>query len=196
VISVQKPYKTIADLVKAAKEKPGPLTYSSPGIGAVNHAAVEDFAMRAGISVIHVPYNGDAGSLTDLVAGRVDFSFSSAAQPLVRQGKLRALAATGRQRKKEFADVPTIIEEGYPDFVVTPWSAVFAPENLPASLVAKINADVKNALEKPEVQRRLTELGFNTMAMSPDELRKWVHKDFDRWAETGKRANTKLDPVQ
>jgi tripartite-type tricarboxylate transporter receptor subunit TctC len=196
VTSVEKPYKTIADLVKAAKEKPGTLTYSSPGIGAVNHVAVEDFAMRAGISVINVPYNGDAGSLTDLVAGRVDFSFNSAAQPLVRQGKLRALAATGRQRMKEFPDVPTMIEAGYLDFVVTPWSAVFAPENLPAPLIARISADVKTALEKPEVQRRLTELGFNTMAMSPDELRKWMHKDFDRWAEIGKGANIKLDPVK
>ncbi len=79
---------------------------------------------------------------------------------------------------------------------MTPWSAVFAPENLPAPLVAKINADVKTALEKPEVQRRLTELGFTTMAMSPDELRKWMHKDFDRWAEIGKGANIKLDPVK
>jgi tripartite-type tricarboxylate transporter receptor subunit TctC len=196
VTSVEKPYRTVADLVKAGKEKPGSLTYASPGIGAVNHVAMEDFAMRAGLSLIHVPYNGDAGSLTDLVAGRVDFSFNSAAQALVRQGKLRALAATGRERMKEFPDVPTMIESGYPDFVVTPWAAVFAPENLPAALVAKINADVKTALEKPEVQRRLTELGFNTQAMSPDELRKWMHQDFDRWAEIGKRANIKLDPVK
>lgn len=196
VTSVEKPYKTIADLVKAAKEKPGTLTYASPGIGAVNHVAVEDFAMRAGMSLIHVPYNGDAGSLTDLVTGRVDFSFNSAAQPLVRQGKLRALAATGRERMREFPDVPTMIESGYPSVVVTPWAAVFAPETLPAPLVAKINADVKTALEKPDVQRRLTELNFNTLAMSPDELRKWMHQDFDRWAQIGKSANIKLDPVK
>jgi tripartite-type tricarboxylate transporter receptor subunit TctC len=196
VTGMEKPYKTVADLVKAGKEKPNTLTYASPGIGAVNHVAMEDFAMRAGLSLIHVPYNGDAGSLSDLVAGRVDFSFNSAAQPLVRQGKLRALAATGRERMKEFPDVPTMIESGYPDFVVTPWAAVFAPENLPAPLVAKINADVKTVLEKPDVQRRLTELGFNTQAMSPDELRKWMNQDFDRWAQIGKSANIKLDPVK
>lgn len=196
VTGVEKPYKTVADLVKAGKEKPGTLTYASPGIGAVNHVAMEDFAMRAGLSLIHVPYNGDAGSLSDLVAGRVDFSFNSAAQPLVRQGKLRALASTGRERMKEFPDVPTMIESGYPDFVVTPWAAVFAPEALPAALVAKINADVKTVLEKPDVQRRLTELGFNTQAMSPEELRKWMNQDFDRWAQIGKSANIKLDPVK
>lgn len=194
VTSPDKPFKTIADLVRAAKEKPGTLTYASPGIGAVNHAAVEDFAMRAGISLVHIPYSGDAGPLTDLAAGRVDFSFNSAAQPLVRQGKLRALAVTGRQRMKDFPDVPTMIEAGYPDFVVTPWAAVFAPADLPAPIVAKINADVKTALEKAETQRRLMELGFNTMAMTPDELRNWMHRDFNRWGEIGKRANITLDP--
>ncbi len=190
------PFKDLAGLVRYAKENPGTVTYASPGIGAVNHLAVEDFAFRAGISLVHVPYNGDAGSLQDLMAGRVMFGFNSAAQALVRQGKLRALAATSRKRIAEFPDVPTLIESGYPDFVVTPWGALFAPVDVPPSIVQKINTDVAAVLEQPEYQKRVAELGYRTEALSPDALLKFIGGDFERWQAIIKRASLTAEPTK
>ena len=196
VTSPESPLTDIAGLVRYAKERPGSVTYASPGIGAVNHLAVEDFAVRAGISLVHVPYNGDAGSLQDLMAGRVMFGFNSAAQALVRQGKLRALAATSRARIAEFPVVPTLSESGFEDFVVTPWGAVFGPSDIPAPIVQRINTDVRTVLERPEGQRRLGELGYRTEAMSPGELAAWIGKDFRRWETIIKRAGLKLEPAK
>ena len=172
------------------------MTYASPGIGAVNHLAVEDMAFRAGLKMVNVPYNGDAGSLQDLMAGRVMFGFNSAAQPLVRQGKLRALAATSRKRIAGFPDVPTLIESGFPDFVVQPWGALFAPVDVAAPIVLKINTDVSAVLESPEFQKRVTELSYRTEAMSPDALMKFIAGDFDRWQAIIKRAGITLDQVK
>jgi tripartite-type tricarboxylate transporter receptor subunit TctC len=190
------PFKDLAGLVRYAKENPGTVTYASPGIGAVNHLAVEDFAFRAGISLVHVPYNGDAGSLQDLMAGRVMFGFNSAAQALVRQGKLRALAATSRKRIAEFPDVPTLIESGYPDFVVTPWGALFAPIDVPLPIVQKINADVAMVLEQPEYQRRVAELGYRTESLMPEALLKFIGGDFERWQSIIKRASLTAEPTK
>lgn len=196
VTSPSTPFGDLAGLIKYAKERPGEVTYASPGIGAVNHLAVEDFAFRAGLKLLHVPYNGDAGSLQDLMAGRVMFGFNSAAQPLVRQSKLRALAATSRKRIAEFPDVPTLIECGFPDFVVQPWGAFFAPSDVPASIVQKINTDVAAVLERPDFQRRVTELSYRTEAMSPEALMKFISEDFDRWQAIIKRAGITLEQAK
>jgi tripartite-type tricarboxylate transporter receptor subunit TctC len=182
------PFTDMAGLVKYARERPDMVTYASPGIGAVNHLAVEDLAVRAQIKLVHVPYNGDAGSLQDLMAGRVNFGFNSAANALVRQGKLRALAATSRERIIEFPDVPTLVEAGFPDFVVTPWAALFGPSGIASAIVQKLNAEVKQVLERPEAQRRLAELGFRTAFLSPADLTAWIGKDFERWEGIIKRA--------
>lgn len=196
VTSPSTPFSDLAGLIKYAEERPGEVTYASPGIGAVNHLAVEDMAFRAGLKMVNVPYNGDAGSLQDLMAGRVMFGFNSAAQPLVRQGKLRALAATSRKRIAGFPDVPTLIESGFPDFVVQPWGAFFAPVDVAAPIVLKINTDVSSVLERPEFQKRVTELSYRTEAMSPDALMKFIAGDFDRWQAIIKRAGITLDQVK
>lgn len=196
VTAPSSPFSDLAGLIKYAKDRPGEVTYASPGIGAVNHLAVEDFAFRAGLKLVHVPYNGDAGSLQDLMAGRVMFGFNSAAQALVRQGKLRALAATSRKRIAEFPDVPTLIESGFPDFVVTPWGAIFAPADLPAPIVQKVNSDVAAVLERPEFQKRVDDLGYRTEAMSPDALMKFIAGDYDRWAAIIKRAGITLEQAK
>jgi len=177
--------KTVADLVRAAKEKPGALNFASAGNGSGTHINGEKFKLAAGIDVVHVPYKGTPEALTDTMAGRVTYFFSpiSAALPQVREGKLTALAVSTAKRSSVLPDVPTIAESGLPGFDYNLWVGVFAPAGTPIDLVEKINRDVLGALASPEVKDRLAALGADAMPMAPPEFRKFVQEEI---GESGK----------
>ena len=177
--------KTVADLVRAAKEKPGALNFASAGNGSGTHINGEKFKLAAGIDVVHVPYKGTPEALTDTMAGRVTYFFSpiSAALPQVREGKLTALAVSTAKRSSVLPDVPTIAESGLSGFDYNLWVGVFAPAGTPIDLVEKINRDVLGALATPEMKDRLAALGADAMPMAPAEFRKFVQGEI---GESGK----------
>ena len=177
--------KTVADLVRAAKEKPGALNFASAGNGSGTHINGEKFKLAAGIDVVHVPYKGTPEALTDTMAGRVTYFFSpiSAALPQVREGKLTALAVSTAKRSSVLPDVHTIAESGLSGFDYNLWVGVFAPAGTPIDLVEKINRDVLGALASPEVKDRLAALGADAMPMAPPEFRKFVQEEI---GESGK----------
>jgi len=177
--------KTVADLVRAAKQKPGALNFGSAGNGSGTHINGEKFKLAAGIDVVHVPYKGTPEALTDTMAGRVTYFFSpiSAALPQVREGKLTALAVSTAKRSSVLPDVPTIAESGLPGFDYNLWVGVFAPAATPADLVEKINRDVQGALATPEMKDRLAALGADAMPMAPAEFTKFVQGEI---GESGK----------
>jgi len=157
VVSEKSQYRQLADLVAAARAKPGQLTMASPGIGTVGHLSGEMFAQLAGVKWNHIPYKGAAPALNDVMGGQVDFSFATpaGALTLVRSGKLRALAVTSATRLSVLQEVPTVAESGFTGFVAEDWKAVVAPVGTPPSAVKAMNEAVNAALSRSEVRARL-----------------------------------------
>src|SRR5260221_938907 len=176
VVAPSTGYKSVADLIAAAKKTPGALNFGSAGTGSGTHVNGEKFKLAAGIDVVHIPHKGTPEALTDTMTGRVTYFFSpiSAALPNVREGKLVALAVSTAQRSSVLPDVPTIAEGGLPGFDYNLWVGMFAPAGTPADLVDKINRDVGRVLQTPEAQERLAALGAEPMVMTPAEFRKFM----------------------
>jgi tripartite-type tricarboxylate transporter receptor subunit TctC len=185
VVSPSLGIKSVADLVKLAKDKPGQLNFGSAGVGSGTHINAEKFKLAAGIDVVHIPYKGTPEALTDTMTGRVTFFFSpiSSALPHVREGKLAALAVSTAKRSSALKDVPTVAESGVPGFDYSLWVGMFAPTGTPAAIVEKIAADVARAVQSPEVRDRLAALGAEAMPMTTAEFRKFVR---DETVESGK----------
>lgn len=186
-------YKSVGELVAAAKQNPGTLNYSSAGTGSGTHINGEKFKLSAGIDVVHIPYKGTPEALTDTMTGRVTYFFSpvSAALPNIREGKLVALAVSTGKRSSTLPQVPTIAESGLPGFDYNLWVGMFAPAGTPSDMVDKINADVQRVLQMPDVRERLAALGAEPMVMTPAEFRKFVRDEIDESAKVVKAAGIK-----
>ncbi|MEO8755405.1 MAG: tripartite tricarboxylate transporter substrate binding protein [Casimicrobiaceae bacterium] len=186
-------YKSVADLVAAAKKAPGTLNYGSAGTGSGTHINGEKFKLAAGIDVLHIPYKGTPEALTDTMAGRVTYFFSpiSAALPNVKEGKLIALGVSTGKRASTLPNVPTIAESGLPGFDYNLWIGMFAPAGTPAEVVDKINADVTRVLQMPDLRERLAALGAEPMVMTPGEFRKFMRDEIEESAKVVKAAGIK-----
>jgi tripartite-type tricarboxylate transporter receptor subunit TctC len=193
VVNADSPYKSLADLVAAAKSKS--LNMASAGNGTVGHLAGELFARRAGFRITHVPYKGAAAALTDLMGGRVDFMMPTpqAALALVKGGKLRALAVTSLRRVDAIADVPTIAESGYPDFVAIDWKGLVAPAGTPADIVERLHFEVERVLKARETIEKMAAEGSSPMRGSPAEVARFIRAEHARWGTVVREANVKLD---
>jgi tripartite-type tricarboxylate transporter receptor subunit TctC len=187
-------YKTVNDLVAAARRKPGELNFASAGTGSGTHINAEKFRLSAGIDVVHIPYKGTPEAITDTMTGRVTYFFSpiSAALPNVREGKLVALGVSTAKRSGALPNVPTIAESGLPGFDYNLWVGVFAPAGTPVDIVDRINRDVGRVLQTPEAKERLAALGAEAMPMSPAEFRKFVRDEIDDSAKVIKAAGIKV----
>ncbi len=176
VVAPSSGYKTVADLIAAAKAKPGQLNFASAGIGSGTHINGEKFRLAAGIDVAHIPYKGTPEALTDTVTGRVTYFFSpiSAALPQIREGKLVALGVSTAKRSSALPNVPTIAESGLPGFDYNLWVGLFAPAGTPPDIVDKINRAVARVLQTPDAKERLAALGAEAMPMTPPEFHKFV----------------------
>jgi len=159
VVPAGSPFQTTADLVAAAKQKPGGIAYSSAGIGSVHHLASAIFAQKAGLELTHVPYRGSAPAMTDLIAGRVGFAIDgvSAVAPQIADGKLRPLAAGTLARIGRFPDLPTLQEQGYGEIDAMSWVGLFGPAGLPPEITARAAAAVDRALQAPAMRKMLAE---------------------------------------
>lgn len=178
--SVNSPYKTIADVVAAAKAKPTQITYGSPGNGTSIHIAGHLFEKAADIQLTHVPYKGSNPALMDAIAGNVDLLVSSVPSAIgqIKAGKLHPLAVTSAQRATSLPDVPTMQEQGIKDFDVSTWYGLFMPAGTPAAITAKMNAEVNKLLAQPAVQEAILAQGAEPKAMSIQEFETMFREDF------------------
>jgi tripartite-type tricarboxylate transporter receptor subunit TctC len=183
--------QTVAELVAAAKARPGQLNFASAGIGSASHIAGERFRLAAALQVQHIPYRGPVEALADLMTGRIDFYFLpiAAALPLIKQGKVLALAVSTPARTQSVPDVPTIGEAGYPDAEYLFWGGISAPVKTPRSIVEKLNREVNKALATPAIERKLQNLGVQPKPMSPDQFAKFFADDVAAMVKLGKDAN-------
>jgi tripartite-type tricarboxylate transporter receptor subunit TctC len=195
VVPANSPFKTVADLVAAAKKKPGDLTFGSPGNGTVAHLTGELFQTAAGIKFQHIPYKGSAQALTDLMGGQVQAYMSSIPTALshIKGGKLRALAVTSTKRAPALPDVPTIAEAGYQGFDANTWFGLVAPAKTPAAVVEKINAEVNRVLKMPDIKEKFAAEGGGPLGGSPQEFAALLKSDYAKWGKVVKESGAKLD---
>ncbi len=182
---------SVADFVAKAKASPGKLTYSSPGVGTPHHMSMELFKERTGIDVLHVPYKGSAGALTDLLSGEVNVGFVPVhvAMPLIKAGKLKALAAGSKQRHPNAPDIPSLDELGYKGIDVEMWYAFYAPKGTPPAVLAKLNADLRAVLAQPEIKAQFDKVGLDVASSTPEELFALMQRDNPRWRDVIRKNN-------
>jgi tripartite-type tricarboxylate transporter receptor subunit TctC len=189
VVSKETGFKAVADLVAAAKAKPGTLTFASAGIGSSSHMAAERFRLAANIDVRHVPFR--QGGLTEVMAGRIDFYFIplAAAASALGNDRLVVLAVSSPQRVPLLPNVPSIVEAGYPDAIFRFWNGLSAPANTPRDVIRKLHDVTQKALGMPALQERLAKLGVEPKQMTVDEFGKFFRDDLAATTELAKKAN-------
>src|SRR6186713_1825680 len=187
--------KDLREFVALAKARPGALSYGSPGNGTQGQLVAELFKQRAGIQMVHVPYKGAAGAVTDLMAGHIQVVSTTltTAATQIRAGRARGLAVSAPRRLPDFPDIPTYAEMGYPDLVATVWFSLSGPANLPGDIVNRLNAEVNRALELPEVRERLKLEGIEPNPMSAREFNAFVAEELKRWGPVVKAPGAKND---
>lgn len=176
-------FKTLKDVVDAARAAPDAITFGSPGNGTTIHLAGEIFKSAANIKIRHVPYKGSNAAMMDVLAGNVDLMVSSlpSAMTQIKSGKLRPLAVTSIKRSTSLPEVPTVAEQGYKDFDVSTWYGLFFPANTPADIVAKVNGEVNKLLAMPEVKAAIHEQGAEPQAMTPEQFSALLKTDYQKW---------------
>ena len=181
--SVNSKYKTLADVVAAAKAAPGTITYGSPGNGTSIHLAGDLFEKAAGIKLSHIPYKGSNPALMDALAGNVDLLVSSlpSAMGQIKAGKLRPLAVTSAQRSSSLPDVPTVAQSGFKDFDVSTWYGLFAPAGTPAAVVTALNAEVNKLLGTAEMKDAIHAQGAEPLALTPAQFDALIRTDYAKW---------------
>ena len=193
VVNPGVPAKNVKELIALAKAKPGKLNFGSSGTGGSNHLAGELFDAMTGVKMVHIPYKGNAGALTDIVGGHLDVVYNgiTSAVALVRGGKLRALAVTSLQRSAALPDVPTLDESGLKGFEAVAWNGLSAPAKTPREVIMKINADVIKIVNSPELKERLKADGSDPVGNSPEQNAVFLRNEIAKWAKVIKFANVK-----
>lgn len=189
------PAKSVKELIALAKARPGDLNFGSAGNGSPNHLALELFKTMAKVKMTHIPYKGSGQVIGDLLAGQVQLASLGlpVATPHVKSGKLRAIAVTGSERSPLLPGIPTVSEAGLPGFEVTSWYGVFAPAATARDIVVKLNTEVGNAIANPEVRQRLSAMGAEPAAKTPEKFTQYVHAEVAKWAKVVTESGAKLD---
>ena len=190
VVPISSPYRSLKELIAAAQRDPGKLNYASTGVGATPHLAGEMLRVLAGAQLVHVPYKGNGPAMTDLLAGRVDSMFPTlpSGLPYIKAGRLRALAVTGDRRSKLLPDVPTVAEQGWPEYRVVNWFGVLGPAKMPHAILEKLHRALVVGLAKPQISERLGSQGVTPESSTPRELAGFMKEEIARWAKLVKSA--------
>jgi len=193
VVSNDLPVKTIPELIALAKKDPGKLNYGSTGVGSGSHLATELFMTRTGIKMTHVPFRGAAPLVTELMAGRIDVSNSTLPSVLAQfqAGQMRAIGLASPQRNPQAPDVPTLREQGVTDADAESWAAFFAPVKTPQPIVDKLSKTIIEILKRPDVNERITKIGFTLNVRDPEAFKPYLAKEIQTWADVIKAANIK-----
>ncbi|NYT60496.1 tripartite tricarboxylate transporter substrate binding protein [Alcaligenaceae bacterium] len=194
-VNESSPFKTVQDVIDAAREKPATLTSASAGAGSPHHLALEMFKQRADVKITHVPYKGAAPALQDLLGGQVSVGFvdSAAAASNIKAGKLRVLAVATPERLATLPDVPTMAQAGVPDFTAYAWQGLVGPAGLPADVLNKLSTDLQAALKAPEVDQKIRAMGVEPLPMTAADFKSYAQAQRQEWAEVIKKAGLKLD---
>ena len=187
------PHKTFTELLQAARSKPGSISYGTIGSGSLAHLAMTSMGNQLKADWTHIPYKGGGPLSTDGIAGHVPVTLATYAlwAPHIAAGRLRALAVTSPKRMPQLPDVPTLAEQGLPNFDSQAWWGMLGPAGIPADIVARMNAEMAKVLKLPAVQERLTQMGVQVTASSPDEFGKFVRGEVDRWSRVVRENNIK-----
>jgi tripartite-type tricarboxylate transporter receptor subunit TctC len=195
VVNPQSPVRNIPDLIALAKSRPGQLHFASSGMAAATHLAGELFNSMAGVKIAHVAYKGAPPALVDLAGGRVDVMFASppSAMPLVRSGRLRAIATTGSKRAAYLPDMPTVAESGVPGYENTIWQALLAPARTPAAVITRLYREIADIAKQPDMRERLAADGSQALGSTPQEAAQHISAEIARYTKLTKAIGLKVD---
>ena len=187
------PYKSFSDLLQAARSKPGSISYGTIGSGSLAHLAMTSMGNQLKADWTHIPYKGGGPLSTDGIAGHIPVTLATYAlwAPHIAAGRLRPLAVTSPKRMTQLPDVPTLAEQGIPNFEAQAWWGMLGPAGTPAPIVARMNAEMAKVLKLPAVQERLVQMGVEVMASSPEDFGKFVRSEVDRWSKVVRDNNIK-----
>ncbi|WP_343498962.1 tripartite tricarboxylate transporter substrate binding protein [Achromobacter denitrificans] len=193
VVNPKLPIYSVADLIAYAKANPGKLNRASGGSGTSMHMSGELFNEMAGVQMQHIPYKGSLPALTDVIGGQADLAFDSLviAQPLIKAGKLRAIAVTGPQRSPAAPDIPTVAET-VPGYAMTSWIGVFAPAGTPRPVVERLQQEISRALADPRVREQLVSQAADPVASTPDEFARFTADETEKWAPVVKASGASV----
>jgi tripartite-type tricarboxylate transporter receptor subunit TctC len=193
VVNPAKGWKTQADLIAAAKARPGKFNYASAGVGSGTHLNAEIFLLRSGIDALHVPYKGTPDAMTNVISGTNDWFFAplASALPLVRSGRLQALSVSTKSRSANLPDVPTSIEAGLPNSDYTLWVGMIVPAGTPPQIVTKLNQEALKALASPDLRDRMAKMGADPSPMTPEAFNAFIRSEMEVAAQIVKVANLK-----
>ena len=194
VVNNSLPVKDVKAFIAYAKANPGKLSYGSPGPGSTAHLSMELFKSMTGINIVHVPYKGSAGVLTDVMGGQIAATMDNmpAYLPQVKAGKIRALAVTPAKRSPAAPDIPTIAESGVPGYASTAWFGLVAPAATPKDVIAKLSAETARILQMPDVKARLSDLGAEPVGSTPEQFAAHIKAEIAKWAKVIKDAHVEL----
>ncbi len=189
------PFNTLGDLIKAAKAKPGGMSYASSGPGTPYHMAGELFKVMAGVSIVHIPYRGSAGARSDVIGGQLEMMFDAipTMNEQIKAGKVKAIATTGVQRSAILPDVPTISEAGVKGYEATLWLGLMAPKGTPPAVIARLNAELAKFTANGDTKRAWGAQGATPMTMGVDEFARYVDADIAKWAKVVKFSGAKAE---
>jgi len=187
-------FKSLDQLLEEAKANPGKITYGSAGIGSILHSTVELLAHQTKTKFLHVPYRGEAPAITSLMGGEFDFIAATTGPitPLIKAGKLRALAVTGAERWPDLPDVPTVDELGVKGFEVVSWTGLAGPKGLPKNVVERLNKEMQRVVKVPAVADRLRAMGGVPTASTPEDMRALVERQYKMWSQLAKDADIRI----
>ncbi len=195
IVNPQVPAKSLREFIDLARGSPGQLHYSSPGNGGPQHLAMELLKLEAGIDLVHVPYKGAGGALTDLIGGHVEAMISAlqTVAPHVQSGKLRMLAVMSGERSPAFPEVPTAKEQGLPELEVETWYGLFVPAGTPMEVVMRLNRDINSLLTGPQIKDLLSKQGMAAAGGTPERFGALVKQELARWTRVVDAAGIKAD---
>jgi len=195
VVKADSPYKTLQDVLAAAKAKPKTISSASAGNGTSQHMTLELLSFRTGTQFVHVPYKGSGPAIQDVMGGQVDMMFDTTvvAGPHIQSGKVRAIAVSSAKRVDSLPDVPTIAESGVPNFEVVSWQGIFVPAGVPKPIIDRLHAEIMKILQTTEMQDRLKSLGMQPSTMTPEQVSAFQKAEVEKWAQVIKAAGIKLE---